>query len=336
MSDSGSKGAVLTAVAVNVFITIIKFAAFALSGSGAMFSEAMHTFADTGNQFLLFMGIRRSERPADATFHYGYGGERFLFALMSAVGIFVLGCGVTIYHGISTLLDPHELHVGWLDFTVLGIGFVLDGWVLWKAVNVVRKQKGDVGFFKYLKTTSDPTILAVLFEDSVACLGVLIALGGIGLSFALKSHVPDALSSILIGVLLGIVAVWLGYKNRALMLGVSIPREIEDQMVAWLKSQPSIEKVHAVQTRVLGSDEFKLKAELDFNGRVLADRLLGWLAEQAVVKTGTSEQSPEQRIEFAREFAEKLMQEHGAEVNRLEAELRKQFPQLKFIDLEAD
>ena len=85
MSDSGSKGAVLTAVAVNVFITIIKFAAFALSGSGAMFSEAMHPFADDGNQFLLFMGIRRSERPADATFHYGYGGERFLFALMSAV-----------------------------------------------------------------------------------------------------------------------------------------------------------------------------------------------------------------------------------------------------------
>ncbi|CAG0926936.1 Magnetosome protein MamB [Planctomycetaceae bacterium] len=335
MADSGSKGAVLTAVFVNVFITILKFVAFAVSGSGSMFSEAMHTMADAGNQFLLFLGIRRSERPADATFHYGYGYERFLFALLSAAGIFVLGCGVTVYHGIDGLIEGHKPHPGWLDFTVLGIGFVLDGWVLLKAINVVRRQKGSMGFFQYLRTTSDPTVLAVLFEDCVACIGVLIAVGGIGLSVAFNSGVPDAIGSILIGVLLGIVAVWLGFKNRALILGVSIPKDVEQKIVEWLKSQPSIEAVHAVQSRVLGSDQFKFKAEVDFNGRAIAQGLVGWLENEPVVKTGASEQTPEQRMEFARAFAEKMMQAQGAEVNRLEEEMRKAFPHVVFIDLES-
>jgi zinc transporter 9 len=335
MADTGSKGAVLAAVVVNVFITILKFVAFGVSGSGSMFSEAMHTLADAGNQFLLFLGIRRSERPADATFHYGYGYERFLFALLSAVGIFVLGCGVTIYHGIDGLIEGHKPHPGWLDFTVLGIGFVLDGWVLLKAISVVRKQKGSLGFFQYLRSTSDPTVLAVLFEDCVACVGVLIALGGIGFSVAFNSGVPDAIGSILIGILLGIVAVWLGFKNRALILGVAIPRDIEQKIVDWLKSQPSIEAVHAVQSRVIGSDQFKFKAEVDFNGRAISQALVGWLENEPVVKTGAADQTPEQRLEFARVFAEKMMQAQGAEVNRIEEEMRKAFPQLLFIDLEA-
>src|SRR5262245_52952478 len=106
MSESGSKGAVVAAIVVNVFVTAIKFTAFAYSGAGSMLSAAMHTLADAGNQFLLFLGIKRSERPADTRFHYGYGNERFLFALLSAAGIFVLGCGVTVYHGVHSLIDP--------------------------------------------------------------------------------------------------------------------------------------------------------------------------------------------------------------------------------------
>jgi zinc transporter 9 len=193
-----------------------------------------------------------------------------------------------------------------------------------------------MGFVKFLRTTSDPTILAVLFEDSIACVGVVIALGGIGLSFAFVSTIPDAISSILIGLLLGLVAVWLGYKNRALILGVAIPKEIEDKMVAYLSTQPAIEKVLAVQSRIVGSDQYSLKAEVDFNGRVLAERLVSWLENEAVVKTGSADQTADQRLQFAREFGEKLMQEQGKEVNRIEDELRKQFPQLKYIDLESD
>ncbi len=212
---------------------------------------------------------------------------------------------------------------------------MLDGWILYKAVSVVRRQKGSKGFFEYLRTTSDPTVLAVLFEDCVACLGVLLALGGIGLSVAFNSGVPDAVGSILIGILLGVVAVWLGFKNRALILGISIPRDVEVKVVDWLKAQPSIEAVHAVQSRVLGSEQFKFKAEVDFNGRYMAEKLKEWLENEPVVKTGASDQTPEQRLEFTKVFGEKLMQAQGEEINRLEAEMRKTFPQLQFIDLEA-
>jgi zinc transporter 9 len=189
---------------------------------------------------------------------------------------------------------------------------------------------------QYLRQSSDPTLLAVLFEDCVACLGVVIAIAGIGLSYAFHSPIPDAIGSILIGALLGFVAVWLALRNRSLILGVAIPQVEEEKMIAWLKSQPCIEHVKEVQTRVVGSDQFSLKAEIDFNGRVLAEHVMAWLEEQPVVKTGTPDQTPDQRKDFAREFAERLMQAHGAEINRIEAELRRMFPQLLYIDLEAD
>jgi len=102
---------VLFAVLGNGTLTVIKFVAFLISGSGAMFSEAVHSAADTGNQMLLFLGARRSERPADQMFHYGYGSERFLFSLLAALGIFVLGCGVTVYHGIEGLVHPRSLEL---------------------------------------------------------------------------------------------------------------------------------------------------------------------------------------------------------------------------------
>ncbi|MCC6466178.1 MAG: cation diffusion facilitator family transporter [Planctomycetes bacterium] len=324
-----SKGAVLAALVCNVILTTIKFIAFAISGSGSMFSEAMHTLADAGNQALLFVGIKRSERAPDAMFSYGYGGERFLFALLSAVGIFVLGCGVTVYHGISSLLRPHPLHIGWLDFVVLGLGFFMDGFVLWKAVKAINQVRGKTPFFKFLRTTSDPTIAAVLLEDGVACLGVVIALLGITLSWLTRSHVFDALGRIFIGGLLGLVAVWLGYKNRSLILGRSIPKEAEEKLIAYLKEQPSVESVHAVQSRVVGADCFKLKADIDWNGRWFGEQLHGWATEQK----GKLD-SADGTKEFTREFGEHVAVAIGAEIDRIEKALRELVPELRYVDLE--
>ena len=142
MAASG-RGAVIAALVGNSFLTVIKFVAFAYSGSGAMMSEAIHSLADTGNQSLLYLGVRRSEKQADTMFHYGYGAERFLFALLSAVGIFILGCGVTIYHGIHTLIHPPDLTVSWIIFAVLGVSFLLDGAVLLVAIRAISVEKGD-------------------------------------------------------------------------------------------------------------------------------------------------------------------------------------------------
>ena len=196
MAVSG-RGAVVAALVGNSFLTVIKTGAFLLSGSGAMLSEAIHSLADTGNQGLLYAGIRRSERQPDAMFHYGYGADRFLFALLSAVGIFILGCGVTVYHGVHTLLHPPELSLSWITFAVLGVAFVTDGSVLLSTIGAINRVKGEKSFFEHIRTSSDPTVAAVLFEDGIATSGVVVAALGIGLAHVTGDTRFDAVSSIL-------------------------------------------------------------------------------------------------------------------------------------------
>lgn len=326
--DSSSKGAVLAALVCNTALTVIKFTAFAFSGSGSMFSEAMHTLADTANQGLLFFGIKRSERAADAMFSYGYGGERFFYSLLSAVGIFVLGCGVTVYHGVHTLFDPQPLTLKWWLFLVLGISFVMNAFVLYKAVDAVNKIRGEKTFMQFMRTTSDPTIAAVLLEDGIACLGVIIALIGIGLSALTNSPMWDSFGSIIIGGLLGFVAIWLGVKNRSLLIGRSIPAEVQEQVVAWLKTQPSVENVRGVQSRVIGADQYKLKAEIDWNGRWLGEQTAAWVAQH--------KPADGQEKAFAAEHGEKIVEALGDEIDRIETELKARFPVLKYLDFEAD
>lgn len=326
---AAGRNAVIAALVGNSILTALKFVAFAVSGSGAMMSEAVHSFADTGNQGLLYLGIRRSEKQADAMFHYGYGAERFLFALISAVGIFILGCGVTVYHGVHTLFDPPELHVGMLTWGVLGTSFLMDGFVFLMALRAVSADKGDKGFIEFIKTTSDPTVLAVLFEDFVATLGVLVASAGIGLAYWTGDPRFDAASSIAIGLLLGLVAIWLGYRNRQLILGPAIPKDVEEGAVAFLTAEPSVVGVRDVKTRILAADRFRLKAEIEYDGRVIAKSHVDWVKEQL-------ERPDFDHEKFAHDFGERMMEALADEVDRLEDELRKRFPRLKHLDFEVD
>ncbi|MBZ0137706.1 MAG: cation diffusion facilitator family transporter [Planctomycetes bacterium] len=327
--DGSSKGAVLAALMANTGLTVLKFAAFAVTGSGTMFSEAMHTLADTANQGLLFIGIKRSERKPDALFTYGYGGERFLYALLSAVGIFVLGCGVTVYHGVSSLLHPHPVQIKWWLFLILGISFVVNGYVLLMAIKAINQQRGEQSFMEFLKTTNDPTIAAVLLEDGIACGGVMIAVVCIALSALLKSPVPDSVGSIIIGGLLGVVAIWLGYQNRSLILGRAVRQEVQDLVVGYLKQQPSIDRVRGIQSRIIGADTYKIKAEIDWNGRWFGELQVEWL-EDNKGKLGADVK------DFAGEFGERITEAVALEIDRIEVALREQVPELKFIDLEGD
>lgn len=331
MAASSSKSAVMIALFGNGFLTVIKFIAFAISGSGAMLSEAIHSLADTGNQALLFIGIRRSERPATAAFNYGFGAERFFYALMSAVGIFVLGCGFTLYHGIHSLLHPPELHITALPFVVLGISLVVDGLVLWKAIKVVNGKRGDVGFFAYLKKTSDPTLAAVLLEDGVACLGVLIAIIALIIASVTGSHWPDIIATLIISAMLGWIAIWLGYKNRVLILGQSIPADVHQDCLAFIEDQDSVERVRSVRTRVVGADRFVFSAEIDWNGRALGEKLADWFDEQVQRLS-----EPEERRALSKEFGERMTEALGDEIDRIEEELRDRHPGLTFVDLESD
>ena len=324
-----SKGAVLGAVVGNGSLTVIKFIAFALSGSGAIFSEAVHSLADTTNQILLFIGIRQSERPADKLFHYGYGADRYLYSLLSAVGIFVLGCGVTVYHGVHDLLEPPELEVSWIPFAILGLSFVVEGFVLLMAARAVWAKKGDLGLFAYLRTTTDPTAAAVLLEDAVAILGVVVAAAGIGLAHLTGDPRFDALGAITIGAMLGAVAIWLGVKNRTLLLGPAIPRRTEKEIEAYLRDHPAVQRVRKVRTRIVGAENFRLQAQIDFDGRYLGRKMAAGITDEDL-------STEEARERFAADFGEKLLDELAIEVDRIEAELVERFPRLKYVDIEAD
>lgn len=328
---SSSKGAVLGALLGNGALTVIKFGAFAISGSGAMFSEAIHSLADTVNQGLLFLGIRQSERPADALFPYGYGADRYLYSLLSAVGIFVLGCGVTVYHGIHNLMEPPELSASWLPLLVLAISFAVEGLVLLSAARVIWRSKGDQSLWAYLRSTTDPTAAAVLLEDAVACVGVLIAFAGIGLAQLTGNPLFDAIGAIAIGLMLGLVAVWLGVRNRTLLLGPAIPRSLQAEVEQFLRDLPEVQRVRRVRTRIVGADRFRFQAELDFDGRVLGARMARMVHERHE-QLGDAED----RERFAADFGEQLLDELGDEVDRIEAKLEERFPRLKYVDLEAD
>ncbi len=326
-----SKTAVLGAVIGNSILTVLKFGAFLLSGSGAMLSEAIHTAADAANQALLYVGLKRSLRPEDRRHNYGYGGERFLFALLSAVGIFVFGCGVTVYHGIHTWFHPPELMLSWHVFAVLGLGLLLDGVVLMLAVKAVWRQKGEEGLFSYLRTATDPSAIAVLLEDAVACLGVLVAFVCIGLAHATGDTRWDAVGSILIGAMMGGIAIWLGVKNRTLLLGRAASPELVADAVDFLRAQPSVLKVSRVRSRVVSADHVKLQVDIDFNGAWFGRELDGW------VRSRLPERDDRPAAErFAEDFGRVMLDRVGEEVDRIEREMLARFPRLRFIELEAD
>jgi len=329
---ASSTSAVLTALIGNGFLTVLKFGVWSVSGSGAMFSEAIHTLADTSNQALLFLGIRRSERSGGSMFPYGRGAERYFFALISAMGIFVLGCGVTVYHGVHTFLHPpEEITVKWWLFAVLAISFVVDGWVFMCAWRAVKQQKGSQSLRAFMKENSDPTAVAVLLEDLAACAGVLLALLGIGLAVWTGDNRWDAMASITIGLMLGAIAIWIGVQNRTLLIGRSIPDEVREKIVAYMRKDPVVERVTKTRTLVLGAENYKVACDVDFDGRLIGRRLAPVLAERAGELA-----EPDQLEELAADLGERVLEELAVEIDRIEAELKELHPELTHLALEAD
>jgi zinc transporter 9 len=328
---ASSKGAVFGALIGNSVVMAVKFVAFFLSGSGAMFSEAVHSAADAANQGLLWVGIRSSERPADNMFHYGYGYDRYLFSLLSAVGIFVFGAGVSVYHGVHSALDPGEVEPSLVSYAVLAASFLIDGAVLLGALRAIWARKGDQSLFAYLRTTTDPTVAAVLLEDSVATSGVIVAGLAIWLTEVTGNPLFDAIGAILVGLMLAGIAIWLAVKNRTLLLGPAMPEYVWKGVLAYLDAHPAILAVRKPKSRIVGAGQFRFAAEVDFDGAYFGRQLEGFVGERAA---GLGD--PAAQAEFAGEFGARVVDLVAAEVDQIEAELRERFPELAYVDIEAD
>ena len=331
MANPGSTGAVAAAIAGNATVMLAKFVAFLFTGSGAMLSETIHTLADLLNQILLMVGIVQSSRQPDDSYEYGYQAVRYVWALISAVGIFFLGCGVTIYHGIQTLLHPHVLSdLGWA-LGVLLFSLVLEGVVLLIAIRTARHQAGGRPLMKFLREEADPAVVAVVLEDAAACLGILVAMFAILLTRMTGETYWDALGSITIGLLLGAVAIWLIRRNAQLLVGSSIPSPIREQVLRIIEQDPAVEEVVDLKTRILDTETYRIKADIRFEGDVLAEKLRPQL-QSAYDNIRTYEEFEK----FALELGDDVVELLAEKIDTIERRIRRQVPQAKHMDLEAE
>ena len=331
MATGGSKLAVVSALVGNFIVMIAKFVAFLITRSGAMLSESIHSLADFLNQLLLLIGIERSNRRADTAFQYGYGAERYVWALISAVGIFFLGCGVTLYHGITALLHPHSMHNYGTAMVVLVFSFIVEALVLIMAIRAMRKKAEHLPFFQYLRTQADPAGVAVILEDTAACVGIVIAFVAILLTQITGQPYWDALGSIAVGLLLGAIAIWLIHRNRELLVGAAMPPHLRQQVLEILQQNPTVEEVVDLRSRILDTETYRVKADVRFDGQELAKRMEIDL-RAAFEKIETYEQF----TEFVSQYADDLIDELADEIDAIEQKIRQEVPKAQHLDLEAD
>ena len=259
---------VLLAGGVNLAIAIMKLIAGIITGSGAMLSEAAHSVADTFTEVLLLTALKRSDRPADRVHPFGYGKERYFWSLLAAVSIFASGSMFALYEGVSTLFGHGEAQsTSILSYIVLAVAFVLEGTSWVQAVRqTVRESKAENrSLWTYLRLIDDPTPKTVLFEDSAALIGLLVAFAGIGLHQITGSEVWDGVASIVIGVLLAFVAYLLGRTNRGLLIGRQANPEIVRGVRDHLSAAPEIEAVVDLQTMLMGTDQVLVCTRVDFD-----------------------------------------------------------------------
>jgi cation diffusion facilitator family transporter len=263
---SDSRKTVLVALGANLGIAVIKLAAGLIGGSSAMLAEAAHSIADTTNQLLLLASLRFAEREPDEQHPFGYGKERFLWTFMAAIFIFVGGALFSVYEGVSKLLhgSGEETKFG-ITYAVLVVSFVLEGISLLRALRQTRsdaaRTKRPVS--RYVRTSRDPTTKTVVFEDSAAVTGVVLALIGVGLHQLTGSPAPDAIAAICIGILLGVVAVGLWRDTRGLLIGEAALPEEREKIVEVLRRHPEVDEVVELLTMAIGPDSLVVAVRLD-------------------------------------------------------------------------
>ncbi|WP_246127420.1 cation diffusion facilitator family transporter [Amycolatopsis rhizosphaerae] len=259
---------VLLAGAVNLAIAVMKAAAGVITGSGALLSEAAHSFADTITELLLLTALRRSRRPADRLHPFGYGKERYFWSLLAAVSIFASGAMFSFYEGVTTLTsEPKEQSRPLIGYLVLAAAFVLETVSWLQAMRQVRHESAEQNrsIVEYLRLVDDPAPKSVFLEDSAALIGLVLAFAGLFLHHLTGSAVWDGTASILIGLLLALVAYSLGLTNLRLLIG----RQADPVVVAGIRqllaAAPEAEAVVDLQTMLLGTDQILVCARVDFD-----------------------------------------------------------------------
>jgi cation diffusion facilitator family transporter len=261
-----SKRVLHVAIAANIAIALTKYAAAAVTSSPSMLAEAVHSTADSSNEFLLLLGIRRSERPPDELHPFGHGKEIYFWSLVVAIVIFGLGAGFSLDDGISRLLHPAEsTKPGW-NYAVLSIAAIFEGysWLVSRKELQARRKPGQT-LWRVIRASKDPSVFTVFLEDSAALLGIAIAVLGIALGHAFHNPYYDPAASVLIGLVLAGFAVLLANESRELLLGERASLRQIQRVRDLIRSEPLVEEVGEIYTMQLGPDQVLLAVALRFS-----------------------------------------------------------------------
>ena len=264
-TEQGSWFTVLVALSANALIAVAKTVSAVVTGSASMLAEAAHSWADTGNEIFLLIAHRRSRRPPDPRHPSGYGREAYVWSMFAAFGLFAAGAAVSVIHGVQELASSEPLRHAVVSYVVLGLAFVLEGTSFLQSLRQARPQadRADRDVLEHVLATSDPMLRAVFAEDAAALVGIVIAATGVGLHQLTGSAVPDAVGSLLVGVVLAITALVLIDRNRRFLVGEAVDPRIRSAALARLLDAPEIVAVTFLHLEYAGPEQVSLLARVD-------------------------------------------------------------------------
>ncbi|XP_077236803.1 metal tolerance protein C4-like [Tasmannia lanceolata] len=338
--DETSQRAVTTALWCNFLVFSLKFSVWMVTSSHVMLAEVVHSVADFANQALLAYGLSSSRRAPDALHPYGYSKERFVWSLISAVGIFCLGSGATIVHGFQNLWSsqpPANIHYAAL---VIGGSFFIEGASLVVAINAVKKGATAEGMTvrDYVWRGHDPTSVAVMTEDGAAVTGLVIAAASLVAVNRTGNAIYDPIGSIIVGNLLGMVAIFLIQRNRHALIGRAIDDHDMERVLRFLKSDPVVDALYDCKSEVIGPGFFRFKAEIAFNGVVVVQNYLERTGREEWAKQfreAAKHKGDSALLKAMSCYGEEVVTALGSEVDRLEKEIQLIVPGIRHVDIEA-
>ncbi len=266
--SGGSTRVILTALAANVGIAIAKFVAAGITGSSAMLTEGVHSLVDSTNHVLLLYGTKRADAPADAQHPLGYGRELYFWSFVVAILVFSLGAGVAVYEGIHHIRHPERAGDPIVAYIVLAVSFALEGWSTWEALKSFNLSRGNRSLYQAIRDSKDAPTIVVLLENAGALLGILIAAIGIWISHQTGDPRWDGAASVLIGLILGALAILLAIEAKGLLIGESADPELVAGLRAIATRIPGVTSVGEVVTVHHSPDRIVAGIDVDFDNSI--------------------------------------------------------------------
>lgn len=270
MSAHSSKKVIIAALIGNFLIFVSKLAAALYTSSSAMFSEAIHSIVDCGNQVLLLYGIKKATKPSDKEHPFGYGKELYFWSFVVAMLIFAVGAGVSLYEGFHKIYEPATITNIHINYIVLSVAILFEAYPWKMAYDEFNKRRGKQGLVDAIRRSKDPSLFAILFEDTAALMGLTVALVGLFIGDYFGIPEADGIASVMIGLILASTAAVLAFECKSLLIGESADQAVVDSITALFEKHAAIDNINEVLTMHFGPNDVLLNLSLDFKNEISA------------------------------------------------------------------